>query len=161
MIFHLKAPPISNFSSYSNIEPIIFFSHLLIPAKTRYWPIKLEMAGLVWVLRKTRYLVEAVETLIVVHTDHEASLGITTWTTLSTSSTEKLNFRLVCASNYVSYFLLVIKYKSDKRHIILDTFSRLKAKRKNLLENQKEDELDVLFTITLIEMSKEFWKKLI
>ena len=47
IIFHLKALSISNFFSCNNIEPIMFLLCLLMLAKTRYWPTKIEMAGLV------------------------------------------------------------------------------------------------------------------
>lgn len=72
------------------------------------------------------------------------------------SSTDKLNFRLVCTSDYIQYFSIIIKYKLIKHYIIPNTFSRLEAEGKEVLEDQGEGELDVLFTTTLIEMSKEF-----
>lgn len=119
------------------------------------------MAGLVWVLQETRHLIEAAETPTIVYTDHGASLGIAKQTTLSTSSTDKLNLWLVRASDYVQRFPLVIKYKPGKHHIISDALFRLEAEGKEVLDNQGEGELDVLFTTTLIEMSKEFREKLI
>lgn len=112
-------------------------------------------------LRKTRHLVEAAEIPAVVYTDHGASLGIAKQTTLSTSSTDKLNLQLVRASDYVQRFPLVIKYKPNKHHIIPDALSRLEAEGKEVLEDKEEGELDVLFTTTLIEMSKEFGENLI
>lgn len=161
MIFHLKTTPTSNLPSRSSIEPIMFLSPLLTPAETRYWPTELEMAGLVWFLRKTRHLVEAAEVPTVVYTDHGASLGIAKQTMLSTSSADKLNLRLVRASDYVQRFQLVIKHKPGKQHIIPDALSRLEAEGNGQLENQGEGKLDVLFTTTLIEMNKEFREKLI
>lgn len=160
-IFYFKAPPTSDFPSCNNIELIMFLSRLLTPSETRYWPTELEMAGLVLVLQKNCHLVEATETTTVVYTDQGASLGIPKLTTLSTSSTDKLNLRLVCASNYVQRFQLVMKYKPGNHHIIPDALSRLEVKGKYCLENYGEGELDVLFTTTLIEMSKEFRENLI
>lgn len=119
------------------------------------------MAGLVWVLHKTRHLLKAIETSTVVYTDYGASLRIAKQTIFSTSSTDKLNLQLIRSSDYVRRFQLVIKYMPGKHHIILDALSRLEAEGKNCLENHGEGKLDVLFTITLIKMSKEFWEKLI
>lgn len=156
MIFHLKKPSDDEFPTRTNIEPIMFISRLLTPAETRYWPTELELAGLVWVLRKTRHLVEATELPTIVYTDHGASLGIAKQTTLSTSSTDKLNLRLVRASDYIQRFQLIIKHKPGKQHIVPDALSRLNADNKDGSLADHDGELDVLFTSSLVEMSKEF-----
>lgn len=54
MIFLLNTPPTSDLSSRSSIEPIMFLSRLLTLTETRCWPTELEMAELIWVIRKTR-----------------------------------------------------------------------------------------------------------
>ena len=41
------------------------------------------------------------------------------------SNTNKLNLRLVCASQYLSIFELDIRYKLGKKNIVPDTLSRL------------------------------------
>lgn len=161
IIFHLKALPTSDFPSRNHIEPIIFLSRLLTPAERRYWPTELKIAVLVWVLWKTRHLIEAAETPTIVYTDHGASLKIAKQTAFLISSTDKLNLRVIRTSDYVQRFPLVIKYKPSKHHIIPDAVSRLEAEEKEVLNNQQESKLDVLFTTTLIEMSKKFWEKLI
>ena len=90
------------------------------------------MVGLVCVFQKTRHLVEAAKTPTIVYTNHGASLEIAKQTTLSIASTDKLKLRLVCVSDYVQRFLLVIKYKPGKYHIIPDALFRLEAEGKNL-----------------------------
>ena len=60
----------------SDIETIMFLSRRLSPAGHRYWPTGLEVAGLVWCLRKIRHLVESSKLPIRIYTDHGASLGI-------------------------------------------------------------------------------------
>ena len=85
--------------------------------------------------QKTRHLVEVVKTSIIVFSNHGAFLGIVKQSTLSITSTDKLNLQLVYASDYVQYFPLVINYKSDKHHIIFDALSRLEAVKKDLLKN--------------------------
>lgn len=133
----------------------MFLFCLLTPAETRYWPTKLEMVGLFQVLWKTRHLVETIKTLTIVYTNHGASLGITKATTLSISSMNKLNLWLICTSDYIQCFSLVIKYKLGKYYISSDTLSRLEVKEKDLLENKRKSKLDMLCITTLIEMSKK------
>ena len=47
VIYHLKLGTDPNNPKRSEIEPIMFLSRMLTPAKERYWPTELEMAGLV------------------------------------------------------------------------------------------------------------------
>ena len=42
-----------------SMQPILFLSRQLTPAETRYWPTEMEMAGIVWVVKKIRHLIEA------------------------------------------------------------------------------------------------------
>ena len=79
----------------SNIEPIMFLSRRLSPAEHRYWPTELEVAGLVWCLRKIRYMAESSKLPIWIYTDHGASLGIAKQSSLETTSAEWSNLRLV------------------------------------------------------------------
>lgn len=76
MIFHLKMSPTFNISFCNNIQSIIFFSHLLTSAETRYWPTKVEMARLVWKFQKTRHLVEVIKTSTIVYINLGVSLRI-------------------------------------------------------------------------------------
>lgn len=48
------------------------------------------------------------------YTDHGAALGIAKQITLSTSSTDKLNLRLIWASDYMQRFSLIIHHKPGK-----------------------------------------------
>src|SRR5438045_6236072 len=79
----------------STIEPIMFLSRRLSPAEHRYWPTELEVAGLVWCLRKIRYMAESSKLPIWIYTDHGASLGIAKQSSLETTSAERSNLRLV------------------------------------------------------------------
>ena len=54
MVYHLKS---GDKAWPTAIEPILFLSKCLSPAKSRYWPTELEMAGVVWTVRKVRYMV--------------------------------------------------------------------------------------------------------
>lgn len=156
MVYHFKKPSNNEFPVRSNIEPLLFISRLLTPAETRYWPTKLELAGLVWVLRKTRHLVEVTELPTTVYTNHGASLGIAKQTTLSTLSTDKLNLRPVPGSDYIQRFQLIIKHKPGKQHIVPNALSRLNIENKDGSLADHDGEVDVFFTSSLVEMSKEF-----
>lgn len=99
MIYHSKShklPPIP-----ASVEPILFLSRMLTSAETRYWPTGLEVACLVWMVKKIRHMIEASDHPTIIYTDHAASLAIARQTTLTTSSTDKLNLRLIRASQYL------------------------------------------------------------
>lgn len=57
-------------------QPILFLSKTLARAELRYWPIEVEVAALVWVVKKIRHLIEASELHIVVYVDQQAILDI-------------------------------------------------------------------------------------
>ncbi|KAJ5752832.1 hypothetical protein N7520_008426 [Penicillium odoratum] len=111
------------------IRPILFLSRLLTGAETRYWPTELEVACLVWTLRKTRHMVEAAPRHLptVVYTDHKSTMVIATIDNLRSTSVENLNLRLVRASQYIQMFNLKIIYRPGVTNRIADALSRLQA----------------------------------
>ena len=141
ILYHVKKE-CTGYPTRSNIEPITFLSRLLVSAETRYWPTELELAGLVWMLRKTRHMVEASQHPTIVYTDHGAALGIAKQVTLSTTSTDKLNLRLVRASDYVQRFRLDIRHKPGKLHIVPDALSRLETTNVDTSMKEDQGELD-------------------
>ncbi len=137
----------------SQIRPILFLSRLLKDAETRYWPTELELAGIVWVLSKTRHMVESAPHTVV-YTDHGAALGIAKQTTLTTSSTAKLNLRVIRASEYIQRFRsLEFRHKPGKQHVVPDALSRLSQEPHARPEG--EGQLDI-YHVTLVEMSDDF-----
>lgn len=120
----------------------------------------MEVAGLVWVLKKVRHLIESSGAPTIIYTDHGATLGIARQTTLSTSSTDKLNLRLVRASNYIQRFPLIILHKPGKLHIVPDASSRLPSNNSETTTDH-EGELDVLFTAAMVEIDDDFLKKIV
>ena len=72
-------------------KPILFLSRLLTDVKTRYWPTELEVAGLIWVVKKIRHMIEAAVHTTIIYTDHSAAVSIVRQTSLNTTSIEKLN----------------------------------------------------------------------
>ena len=157
----------------NDVEPILFLSRVINGAESRYWPTELELAGIVWVVRKIRHMIESSANPTIIFTDHGAALGIAKQTSLTTSSTDKMNLRLVRASDYLQRFELVIRHKPGKQHVVPDALSRLEN---SYMEPSAPNigELDALiayapdqqaimaccFSTSLVEMSTEFKQKL-
>ena len=144
-------------------RPVLFLSRLLTEAETRYWPTELEVAGLVWVIKKIRHMVEATIKPTIVYTDHSATISIVRQTSMNTVSTEKLNLRLIRASEYLQRFRLDVRYKTGKSNIVPDALSRLASREHN---NSEESVLDALhetcgFPVSLVEVSEDFRNRLL
>lgn len=153
-----------------SIQPILFLSKLLTPAEARYWPTELEVAALVWVVKKLRHLIEASHHHTVVYTDHQAIIDIAKQSSLNTTSVVRLNLRHVRSSEYLSRFRLHIRHKPGKSNIVPDALSRLPATameapptvakarrhlmRSTLPHTGMEEEL--AYPIAVIELSTEF-----
>lgn len=108
-------------------------------------------------------MIEASDQATIVYTDHAATLAIARQTTLTTSSTDKLNLRLIRASQYLSQFRLEIRHKAGRLHLVPDALSRLQARRnRTTLEATTEDEgiLDTLtvkgYPIATVEIDDDF-----
>lgn len=76
-------------------------------------------------MRKIRRFVDFVNMNIIVFIDHDSTLENVKQVTLSTSSIDRLNLRLICVLDCIQRFNLMIKHKSKKLHIISDALSRL------------------------------------
>ena len=103
----------------NDIISILFLSKSLNGAELRYWPTELEVAGLVWTVRKIRHLIDSSPLPAVVFTDHSAIADIFKQSTLTSSSVDKLNLRLVRASQYLSQFDLDVRHKPGNRIVRL------------------------------------------
>lgn len=188
MIYHVKGDPEVSDAVIprTSVQPIMFLSKLLNDAEKNYWPTELEVAGIVWVVKKIRHLIESTSVPpAVIYTDHSAAVPISRQTTLSTSSTDKLNLRLVRASQYLSSFNLSIRHKAGKSNVVPDALSRLPGTSTDSSsvkssEDSAEGILDVLYGhavedldpydsvmeegavyhITLVEMSDDFKQRL-
>ena len=85
------------------------------------------MAGLAWLLRKIRHLVQATNAPTTNFTDHAAAVNLALAHSLTTTSaTDKLNLRLVRASGHIQTYHLVLLHRTGRLHgIPADTLSRL------------------------------------
>lgn len=120
--YHLQK---SDIAKSTLIEPIVFLSKTLSPAKKRYWPTELEVAAMVWVVRKLHHMIRASKQKTIIWTDYSATSSIVNQTNLFTFNIDKLNLRLVRAAMYLSQFELDIRHKADRDHVILDALFRL------------------------------------
>ena len=165
MLYYVKEAFLEpgKYSSRHAIESVLFLSRLLTDAETRYWPTELEIAGIVWVLKKTRHIVEVSPGKTIVYTDHEFAFGIASQITMTTTSIDKFNLRFVRASDYIQRFNLDIRHKPGKQHIVSDVLSRLVSDNINasVARNSDEGEFDVLFTISLVEMEEGFRNRIL
>ena len=82
------------------------------------------MVGIVWLVKKVRYLIEGPANSAILYTDHSAAVGLMPQTSLSTSSVEKLYLRLDI-QNYQQQFRIEICYNSGKTNMVLNTSSNL------------------------------------
>ena len=162
--YHVMNDNLANSLMYSarkSIQSIMFLSRLLNSAETRYWSTELKLTGLIWILRKIRHLMNFANKSSIIYIDHEISLAIVKQISLFTSSTDKLNLRLVRASDYIQRFDLIIRHKSDKLHLVSDALSRLSIIAAFTKDHSLNEKFDVLFTVSLMKMISEFKKKLI
>ena len=163
MMYHVKNSVKWNDKEYSSkkvIEFILFLSRLLTNVETRYWLIELELADIVWVLKKIKHLIDfSKQRFTIIFTNHDATLDIAKQTSMITAFIDKLNLRLVRVSDYIQRFDFELRHKSDKQHIVFDVLSRLVSFNTDVA--LEEDELDVLFTTALMKIEKDFRKKLV
>ncbi len=107
-----------------------------------------------WVVKKVRHIIESSKSNVIIQTDHSAILDILQQSSItSTTSTMRLNLRLVMASQFLQQFKLKVRHKSGKEHIIPDALSRLASSNTGHAGPQ-HSELDALFTYstTLVEL---------
>ena len=78
--------------SKSRLVPLHFMSKPLTDAETRYWPMHLEMSGLVWAVKRMRpYMERAFVTFV---TDHHSNVALCKMQGLDTVSADRSSLRL-------------------------------------------------------------------
>lgn len=119
----------------SDICPVLFLSKELNSAERNYHATELELSCAVWVVRKCRHLIEASPRTIMV-TDHAASSAIVNQVSMRSTSSDKLNLRLIRASQYLSQFRhkLELIYKPGRLHKVPDALSRLLTVKETSLD---------------------------
>jgi hypothetical protein len=171
MIYHLKNDEkFKDSSSKRDVKHILFLNKTLSKTKFRYWSTKLEMTELVWIVKKIAHLIKSSKHSTIIYTNHDVNSTIISVIKLSTSSTNKLNMKLIRAFMYLSQFRLNIKHRSEKSNIVSDVLNRLSMKKNrsfyealnlNLdhiqsnMKSSKNDRTYVYVTI-LMKMFKDF-----
>ena len=158
-VYHVRGEPGAVFSK-NDIEPIMFLSKMLNNSEKDYWSTELEVACLVWTIKKTRHMVESAKRTIV-FTDHSATTDIAKQTSMASTSTNRLNLKLVRASQYLSQFELDIVHKPGRENVVPDALFRLAAdfNETDLAESGALEEI-YAYNLTLIEMSPDFRDRL-
>ena len=178
MIYHIKGDPDpGQIFNWKDVQSILYLSKLLNKAKQNYWPIELEMAALIWTVKKIHHMIESNESQsVIAYIDHTASVNLICSSILSTSSCNKLNLHLVQVSQYLSLFPLNVWHKSGSTNTVPNALSWLKKVNHKWTENlTAPDTLEVLYSdtdefitdtltvynITLIKVDSRFKRKLI
>jgi hypothetical protein len=165
MIFHVKEDSKKEIIfKRSDIELIMFLSKILIFVETKYWLIELKMIEVVWIVKKIRYLIKnSRKSLKIIFIDHSTIAEIIKQISLTFSNTNKLNLRLVKASQYLFALFIEIRVKLEKFHVISNALFRLffimnknkLTKNENVLKDLQFD-FDVLL-VQLISEIKTFF----
>ena len=160
MVYHVKGDNTDGIPRKSLVEPILFLSKLLTSAESRYWPTELEIAAMVWMVRRIRHMIEACTRPVIIYTDHASSTSIAVQTTLKTSNVDNLNTRLVRASQYLSQFKIEVRHKPGTSNVVPDAISRLPIVGQKVsvaTESLRGTEIETLdvhaFYLSLVEMS--------
>ena len=159
--YHVKAES-NGLPKQKSIQPILFLSKLLTPAESRYWPTELEVAGLVWIVKKLRHLIEASHHPTNIYTDHQAIVDIVKQSSLQTTSVVRLNLRHVRSSEYLARFRLDIRHKPGKSNIIPDALSRLPVvdEVKDHLRRQNVSPDGSAYPVAVVEISDDFKQRI-
>ena len=164
MIYH-TAVSYENFIFISrvHVQFIMFLSKMLNIVETKYWSTKLEVAILIWMIKKIRHIIETAIKTTVIFIDHFASTLIARQTFLNFSNIDKLNLKFVKAFAYLSQFDFDVRYKLNKTNIVFDALFRLStinnaSKSTNVF--WENCQLFEIFQISLIIMTNDFKQKL-
>ena len=187
MMYHVVCDSSNNINvSRLNVQFILFLNKLFNNVEQNYWSTKLKITNIVWIIKRMKHLIDSIKKFsIIIYTNHSTIVSIFKQTTLITFSIDKLNFRLIRVSQYLSNFNIVIRHKSDKSNVIFDVLSRLFDKlstQSNVID--KTEIFDVLYEhsvnlsnhelrfniiqnlssinyhVTLIKMSNDFKQRL-
>jgi len=135
-------------------HPVTYISKQLNKHEVHYWPTELEIAGIVWTVQKLRHLIEGFAPTKI-FTDHNAAADILSSRTLKTTSSVRMNLRLIRASQFISQYPNIrIVHRPGKDHVNADALSRL-VQLRTKHENPREDEGGVygFLTTTVVGVS--------
>ena len=146
MMYHVLDDLDDNYSRIS-MQLIMYLSRMLNVVEQNYWSIELEIVDIVWVIKKIRHMIEFTrKSFIIIYIDHFVAISISRQTSLTTSSIDKSNLRLVRASQYLFSFNLTLRHKVEKFNVVSDALSRLFEYRASMIDDKdKNDILNALY----------------
>ncbi|RWA03570.1 hypothetical protein EKO27_g11536 [Xylaria grammica] len=164
MVFHLQPNAEwhpGKVMSSTDVQPVMFLSRSLTHPELRYGPSELEVACLVWAVKKLRTVIGSSRDPVVVLTDHSATKGIVDKTTLDSSATDRCNIRLINASVYLNQYGLQVFHLPGRLNLVPDALSRLKtvtdavsAETGKLERDNEPDTLDMIWHTTEVVMDE-------
>ena len=166
MFYYVKKAYFQNlkfeiFFSKHVIKSILFLNRFISSAEFRYWSTKLKIIDIVWILKKTRHIVEISSSKTIIYIDHEIALDIITQITLTIIFIDKLNLKLIRVFDYIQRFNLNIRHKLDKQHVVSNALSRFFSDNIDSKIDETKNELNALFIVSLIKMNEAFRKRII
>jgi hypothetical protein len=99
--YHIKKER-DDIAKFTTIEFIVFLSKILTSVEKRYWSTELEIAAVVWMIKKLHHMIRASKHSIIIWTNHSTTTVIVKQIKLSTINTNKLNLRLIRIAMYLS-----------------------------------------------------------
>ena len=129
IMYHVLSDSLND-ATYSRtiIQSIMFLSRCLNGAEKNYWLTELKIADIVWVIRKIKHMIESIEIFsIIIYTDHFVAVLISRQIIFIISSNDKLNLRLMRASQYLFDFNLFVRHKVDKANVMSNALFRLQV----------------------------------
>ncbi len=161
--YHIKKER-DDIAKFTAIKFIVFLSKILTSVEKRYWSTELEIAAVVWVIKKLHHIIRASKHSIIIWTNHSTTTVIVKQIKLSIINTNKLNLRLIKIAMYLSQFDLNVRHKAERDHVISNVLSRFSCfDKKRFTRNENNDTLnDVeMYVKTLIKMFITFKERLI
>jgi hypothetical protein len=111
----------------TKIQPVMYLSKCLSNAETRYGPLELEVACLVWAAKKLCTVVQLNNHPVVVLTDYSVTKGIVNRTILQTTATDRANKQLITASIYLSEYGFQVYYLLGRLNYVPNALSRFRT----------------------------------
>ena len=166
-VYHIKSDLMKfslNFISWSDqkkTEFILFLSCLLSDVETQYWFTELEIAEIVWIVKKIHHIIKTAEKTTIIYINYFAAVFIVCQLSLNIINIKKLNLYLVYAFKYLQCFCLNVHYKLSKINIISNTLSQLASHEYQLKLNKfsfdvLHSSMMFIYANNLVEMSSKF-----
>ena len=166
----------SNDVTYSRtiIQSIMFLNRCLNDVEKNYWSTELKVTNIVWIIRKINHMIKSIEiSSTIIYTNHFVVVSISRQIIFITFSSDKLNLRLVRASQYLFNFNLSVRHKIDKINvmsnvlfklqvdvIIIDKIDVFESLYKHILKLTQANLILktslYFYHVTLVEMSDDF-----